>query len=444
MIGNTKPSITALVSAVKEHQKLDITSDDITTEIYEAATRGFEKGVSIKSMSNRVKFYLVSNGGDREEKETVSHRGVFIGSSDIVNENKPLGKNKSQSLSFLSLGDDDFLRVMSDPNSPSHFKGFKKGNFGALVDVDFSSTKQDSGITYVTPESVTPIDKSFVIDTGKIKAYDTRSLLDIEKYTPCAVVGTISSIKALRIPNWEQHKYDEDQEDYPLTIKGNPVFQFYLSADTDNGEPIVKGYVNPTNIAKPFIALDDFEAMWPQTPADLEGADIDEFLRDEITAMYNGVEVILIGQRKNDSEYDDKTYIDFYVNAIIPVENAPSLIEVASGVDRAKAAKEAKAESKKESTEEAAAKDAKKMAVRQKKVAATVEAMRDATTPQIVRDMVDKAIFLNVEDSVIQTMIENEFEAQGISAPEEVEAPAEDDTEASLSDTEGDDEIWNE
>lgn len=443
MTGNTKPTVAELVKAVQEYQKLDITKDDITTEIYEAATRGFEKGVSIKSMSNRVKFYLVSNGGDREPKETVSHRGIFMGSSDICNENKPLGKNKSQSISFLNEGDDGFFRVMSDPNSPSHFKGFKKGNFGALVDVDFSQTKQDSGITYVTPENVTPVDKSFVIDTGKIKAYDTVSLLDVEKYTPCAVVGTISSIKALRIPNWEQHKYDEDQEDYPLTIKGKPVFQFYLQADTDNSEPIVKGYVNPVNIAAPFITLDDFDAMWPETPSDLNGMDVDEFLRDEITAMYHGVEVILIGQRKNDSEFDDKTYIDFYCNAIIPVENAPSLIEVASGVDRAKAAKEAKAASKQEDGAKAAEKEAKKMAVRQKKVGETVTAMRDATTVQMVRDMVDKAIFLNVEDAVIQTMIDNEFEAQGIKVPEEVDDAPE--TAAAEEPAESDDDdIWNE
>jgi hypothetical protein len=432
---NAKPTIAELVQAVKEYQQLEITKDDITDDIYAAATRGFEKGVSLKSMSNRVKFHLASNGGDKEPKETTSMRGIFMGSSDIVNETKPLGKNKSQTISFLKEGDDGFLRVLSDPNSPSHFKGFKKDIFGALVDVDFSMTKQASGITYVTPENVTPIDKAFEIDTGKIKVYDANGLLEVEKYTACAVVGKLSSIKALRIPNWEQHKYDEDQEDYPLTIKGNPVFKLYLQANTDEGEPIVKGYVQPTNIARPFITLDDFDIMWPKTPSDLGDMDVDDFLRDEITAMYNGMDVILIGQRKNDSEYNDNTYIDFYVNAIIPVGNAPSIIEMASGAERAKAAKEAKAASKQASAEEDAAKEAKKNAIRQKKVGETVTAMRDATTVQLVRDMVDPAIFHGVEDSVIQTMIENEFEAQGITVPEEA---------AEELDESEDEDIWNE
>jgi len=349
-----------------------------------------------------------------------------MGSKDIATENKPLGKNKSQSISFLQECDDGMFRVFSDPNSPSHFKGFKKNNFGALVDVDFSFTKQNSGITYVTPENVTPVDKSFELDTSKIKVYDINALPELENYTACAVVGTISSIKALRIPNWEQHKFDEDQEDYPLTVKGNPVFQLYLQANDEDGEPIIKGYVSPTHIAKPFITLDDFEAMWPQVPSDIGDEDVDDFLREEITAMYNGVEVILIGQKKSDSEYEGNIYVDFDVNAIIPVGNAPSLIEVASGASRAKAAKEAKADTKKDD----AVVDAKKIAIRQKKVAETVTAMRDATTPQIVRDMVEAKFFKGVDDAAIQTMIDNEFEVQGIGVPEEAvdDAPIEEQT----------------
>ena len=180
--------------------------------------------------------------------------------------------------------------------------------------------------------------------------------------------------------------------------------------------------MNPTHIAKPFIQLDDFEAIWPMAE-DLGTLD-DDFLQDEITPMYNGVEVILIGQKKRDSEYDDNTYVDFDINAIIPIVGEPSVIEVAGGAKRAKAAKEAKADTKKDDE----AKEAKKQAIRQAKVAEVVTAMRDASTVQLVRDMVDPKFFVGVDDAAIQSMLDNEFEAQGIGVPEDaVEEPAGDD-----------------
>ena len=508
MTGNEKlkqPTISQLVSAVKEHNGLDIAKKDITDEIYANATKGFERGVSLKSMANRVRFYLAGSGKDDEVKETVSSRGVFMGSRDIATEKRPLGKNKAQSLSFLEEGDDGMFRVMYDPNPPSHFRGFKKDRFGALVDVDFSFSKKGD-VTYVSPENVTPVGKSFEIDTSKIKVYPIGALADLEDYTACAGVGTVASFKPARIPPWEQDKYPDD-EDYPLVINKNPVFTLYLESDEEKGEPIIKAVVNPTHISKPFIKLDDFDMMMPEVSDD--DMDDEDFLHDEITPMYNGVDVILIGQKKRSSDYDDKVFVDFDVTAIIPVDGAPSLIETKSGVKKAKdaksKAKKGKVVGKKDSKKDAAENEAKKDAIRQGEVAkvvasninTTVEdvkdtvdkkyltgvsddtieeyidaaiddltktlvpevakvvtAMMDATTVDVVRDMVEKKYLSGVSDDVVQGYIDAEFEAQGIPTEEaedeseSEETPEESEAEAPVDDepenAEEEDDVWNE
>jgi hypothetical protein len=283
--------------------------------------------------------------------------------------------------------------------------------------------------TFVTPEKVNVLDKGFELDTGNIKAYEISALPELENFTPCAVYGTLSSIKPLRVPPWEQDKYED--EDYPLVINKNPVFTVFLQADAEEGEPIVKGSVNPTHLSKPYITLDDFDAIWP-LPEDLKDIDADDFLQDEITAMYNGVEVILIGQKKRATEYDDNTFVDFDVTAIIPVGNAPSIIEVASGAERAKAAKAKKEAEKKEDAD----KEKKKWNARQKKVAETVTAMRDTTTVQMVRDMVAAKYFKGVPDEKIQELIDKEFETQGIEVSEETETETTDDSAE-------DDDVWD-
>ena len=457
MTGNEKlkqPTISQLVSAVKEYNGLDITKKDITDEIYADSTKGFERGLSLKSMANRVRFYLAGSSKDDEPKETVSARGVFMGSRDIATEKKPLGKNKSQTLSFLKEGDDGIFRVMDDPNSPSHFKGFKKDRFGMLVDVDFSFTKKGD-VTYVSPENVTPVDKSFTIDTSMIKVYPIAALADLEDYTACAVVGTIASFKPARIPPWEQDRYPDD-EDYPIIINKNPLFTLYLESDEEKGEPIIKAVVNPSHISKPYILLDDFETMMPEHADDIE--DADEFLHDEITPMYNGVEVILIGQKKRASDYDDKVFVDFDVTAIIPVDGAPSLIETKSGVKKAKDAKakkgkgKSKPDAKKESKEDTAEKEAKKDAIRQAEVAKVVTAMMDVTTVDVVKDMVEKKYLTGVSDDAVQGYIDAEFEAQGIpidnGETEDEETPEEPEPEAPVDDepedAEDEDDVWNE
>lgn len=428
MTENTKPTVAELIAAIKEHNDLEVTPEEITEEIYESATKGYERGVSLKSMANRVRFYLAGSNKEDVEKETVDVTGVFVGSKDIATENKPLGKNKAQTISFLQQCDDGYFRVFGEPNTPSHFKGFKKKNFGALVESEFNFTKNSKG-TFVTPEKVNVLDKGFELDTGNIKAYEISALPELENFTPCAVYGTLSSIKPLRVPPWEQDKYED--EDYPLVINKNPVFTVFLQADAEEGEPIVKGSVNPTHLSKPYITLDDFDAIWP-LPEDLKDIDADDFLQDEITAMYNGVEVILIGQKKRATEYDDNIFVDIDVTAIIPVGNAPSIIEVASGAERAKAAKAKKEAEKKEDAD----KEKKKWNVRQKKVAETVTAMRDTTTVQMVRDMVAAKYFKGVPDEKIQELIDKEFKKQGIEVSEETETEATDDSAE-------DDDVWD-
>lgn len=419
-----KPTVKELIAAMKEFNGLEVAAADVTEEIYENATKGFERGVSLKSMANRVRFYLVGKKSD-EPKETTKMTGIFVGSKDRATESKPLGKNKVQDLSFLVQGDDGYFRVLSDPSPPSHFKGFKKKVFGALVETDFAITKNDKG-TYVSPENVNMLDSGFELDTGQIKVYETIALPELEDYTACAVVGKLSSIRASRVPPWEEDNYDD--EEYPLTIKGNPVLTVYLNAE--EGEPIVKGMVHPTNLAKPYITLEDFDAVWPEV-SELESLDVDEFMRDEITPMLNDVEVILIGQKKRATDVDDRVFVDFDVNAIIPVGNAPSVIEVASGVKRAKKAKEAKPD-KAASVDN----DKKKQEFRQKKVGEVVTAMRDATTVQIVKDMNDPKFFKGVDDAAVQGMIDKEFKAQDITPAEEVEDVPEE------SETTEEDDVW--
>ena len=458
MTGNEKlkqPTISQLVSAVKEHNGLDITKKDITDEIYANATKGFERGVSLKSMANRVRFYLAGSSKDDEPKETVSARGVFMGSRDIASSNVTLGKNKSHSISFLEEGEDGMFRVYGDPNTPSHFKGFKKDRFGMLVDVDFSFSKKGS-VTYVSPDNVTPVDKSFAIDTSKIKVYDKSALPDLEDYTACAVVGTISSIKLLQVKPWDQDKYP-DNDDYPLIVNKNPVFSVYLESDDETNEPIIDGAIGPTHLGRPYITLDDFGMAMPET-YDPE-MDYEEFLHDELTPMYNGVEVILIGQKKDIYENDEgKVFVHMDISAIIPVDGAPSLIETKSGVKNAKDAKakkgKSKPDAKKDSKKDAAEKEAKKDAIRQAEVAKVVTAMMDATTVDVVKDMVEKKYLSGVSDEVIQGYIDAEFEAQGIpvdndeaedeaeetSEEPEPEAPEDDEPE----NAEEEDDVWNE
>ena len=453
MTGNEKlkqPTISQLVSAVKEYNGLDITKKDITDEVYADATKGFERGLSLKSMANRVRFYLAGSSKDDEPKETVSARGVFMGSRDIATEKKPLGKNKSQTISFLKEGDDGIFRVMDDPNSPSHFKGFKKDRFGMLVDVDFSFTKKGD-VTYVSPENVTPVDKAFEIDTSKIKVYPIAALADLEDFTACAVVGTISSFKPMQIPPWMQDDYP-DSEDFPIVMKGNPVFTLYLESDEEKGEPIIKAGVNPSHISRPFIQLEDFEVIMPEVADD--DMDYEYFLHDEVTPMYNGLEVILIGQKKRSSDYEDKVFVDFDITAILTVDGAPSLIETKSGVKKAKDAKakkgKSKPDAKKDSKKEAADKEAKKDAIRQAEVAKVVTAMMDATTVDVVKDMVEKKYLTGVSDDTIQEYIDAEFEAQGIpvdngesddeETPDEPETPVDDEPE----NAEEEDDVWNE
>jgi len=445
----TRPTIVQLIGALKEHNDLVVTKADITDEIYTNATKGFERGLSLKSMANRIRFYLAGSGKDAEPKETVSARGVFLGSRDIATEKKPLGKNKSQTISFLEEGADGMLRVFDDPNSPSHFKGFKKDRFGMLVDVELSFTKKDAA-TYVSPENVEIVDREYEIDTSKIKVYPIGALADLEDFTACAVTGTIASFKPTRVPPWEQDKYNY-AEDYPLIVKGNPVFTVYLESDEEKGEPIIKAVVNPTHISKPFIQLDDFETMMPETSE--AGVDYEDFLREEITPMYNGVEVILIGQKKRASEYDDKTFVDFDVTAILTVDGSPSLIETKSTGKKVADAKN-KAKAKKADTKkDAEANEAKKNVKRQSEVAKVVTAMLDATDVAMVKEMVDPKFLVNVSDEAIQEFIDAEFDAQGIPTARDDGSESEDESEETPEEVpeddtpkaaETEDDVWSE
>lgn len=395
----TKPTKKELVKALKDFHGLEVKTSEIDNDMFKKATKGWDRGLHLKTMAGRLRFEIA--GGQRDaNKERVPVSGVFVGSRDFVSQKKPLGKNKTQLLSFLKENDDGTLELFTDPNSPSHFKGFDKNVFGKKVSCEMLLTVNDT-VTYVSPHDIEVVDEDYVIDTGLVKAYDPETFHDMDEYTPGAVLAEITSIWPLRVPNWEQDKWDD--EDYPLIIKDSPVFQMYLKpigADEDN-DLIIRANVNPVNLARPFIQIDDWDILVHEDVEDIE---------EEVSAAFVGRPVILFGQKKKNSEYDDKRYLEMDVDGILEVEEMPEIISVT---------KKKKGKAKKTKSKED--KEAKKMKVRKEKVAESVTAMLEETTPDIVREMHPAKYFEGVSDEELEEMIQAEFEAQDIEMPEEEE-----------------------
>lgn len=401
-----KPTKAALIKELSSTFGLEV--DKIEDEVYEKAIKGYDRGLKIRTMAARCRFHIV--GGARDaDKEKINMRGIFVGSRDLTTEKKPLGKNKVQILSFLREGEDGSLELMTDPSVPTHFKGFKKDNFGALIESDFVITK-DSDRTFATPGNVVAIDKNYAIDTSKINVITVPQAFALEDYTECAIVGTVSGIYQLRVPEWDSDKYDD--EDFPIIVNGNPVCQLYLEREDE--EPILRASISPTNIARPFIAVDDFEEIW------IEGADAEE----DLAPSFSGRKVILIGQKRKNSEYDGKDYIDFNINGIIEVTGEPIVSTKA-----VKASKSKPTTDKPADKDAAKAKKAKQMKVRTKLVGESVTALREETTVEVVKNMHDEKYFKNVSDEAIQEMITQEFEKQDISVEPEPEPEPEQEQE---------------
>jgi hypothetical protein len=385
----SKPTVKELIATLKNEFDLEIKMNEIDQDMYDMAIKGHERGLSLRSMANRIRFNLVGKKNDAD-KEVIKTRGVFLGSSDIVSDKKPLGKNKSQSIFFLEEGDDGLFRPFTDPRMPSHFKGFKKDVFGKLVECDMVITGNDKG-SFVSPDNITVIDAEFVLDTSKVVAYDNVGVIELDKYTPCAVVGTISSIKPLRVPVWEQDNYDDD--DYPLTVNDNPVFCMYLNADEN--EPVIKGVCLPTNLGRPYIEIEDFDVMWDE-----------EFdIEDDISPTFVGRQVIIFGKTKTPSDVGDATFMDFDVCGIVEVGGEPNIV---SGTPKKSAEKPAAKE------DDSAAKEKAKVKKRKALVKESVTAMMGETTVDIVRSMHDKKFFVGVSDDEIQGWIDAEMTKQGI------------------------------
>lgn len=408
----TKPTKADLAKALKEYHGLDYKAKDIDDEMFAKATKGYERGLHIKTMAGRLRFAIA--GGQRDaNKERVPVTGVFVGSRDFVSRKKPLGKNKTQLLSFLKENEDGTFELFTEPNSPSHFKGFDKTLFGKKVSCEMLLTVNDT-TTYVSPYDIEVIDEDFSLDTSLMTVYDPETFHDMEEYTPGAVLAEITSIWPLRVPNWEQDKYDE--EDYPLIMKGSPVFQMYLKpiGSDDDNDLVIRANVNPVNLAKPFIKIEDWDAIVTEDVEDIE---------EEVSAAFVGRAVILVGQKKKNSEYEDKRYLEFDADGIIEVGEMPEIISAASK----KGAKKKSQAKKEEETPEQ--KEEKKNAIRRSKVAESVTAMLEETTPEIVRKMHPPKYFEGVSDEEIKAMIEAEFETQGVEIHEENEGEEDSETE---------------
>lgn len=390
-----KPTKKAIVDALKSEFGIEV--DKLEDETYEKALNNWEQ-LSLRTVASRCRFYLT--GADKDsQKESIEIEGVFIGSRDLVTEKKPLGRNKVQLLSFLQKGEDGRFRVFSEPSTPTHFKGFKKDVFGKLVAGKFLMSSNDKG-TFCTPKDIVVTDDQFQLDTSKIEVLDVQGVYDLPEYKECAVLVEISSMWQLRVPEWEADKYDD--EDYPAVIKDSPVFQIYCKAEDD--EPILRASIHPVNLGRPVVVMEDFDVLWK------EGADMEE----ELSPSFSGRRVILIGQKRKNSTYEDRDYVDFDINAVLEVSGDPVVV-------KAQAEKVPGKTKKKDKTAAKAAKSAKQQEVRQSKVAESVEALRDEATPTIVRSMHDEKFFKGVSDEDLQDMIQEEWTKLGINIPEGVE-----------------------
>lgn len=397
-----KPTKADLAKALKDYHKLDIKAKDIDADMFAKAIKGYDRGLSLRSMSARLKYELA--GGARDsEKERIPVTGIFTGSRDFVSEKKPLGKNKTQLLSFIQEKDDGSLELFTNPNSPSHFKGFDKSVFGKKVNCSMLLTVNNE-VTYVAPHDIEVINEDYTIDTGLLKVYDAEGADALDDYTPCMIAAEITSIWPLKVPNWDQDKYDD--EDFPFWMKNNPVFQMYLKpigADDEENDLVIRANVNPVHLGKPFIQMEDWDILANEDVEDIE---------EEISAAFSGRQVVLVGQKQKSTEYDDKRYVEYVVDAILEIDEMPEIIKPSKKKGKGKAP-----EKKKEKTAEE--KEQAKLKIRQEKVAETVTAMMEETTTDIVRSMHDEKYFIDMSDEDLQALIDAEFEEQGIESEEE-------------------------
>ena len=388
-----KPTKTEICDELGRSFGVEVKEEFLTDDVYEKAIKGYKNGISLRTMSGRVRFHLAATKTD-SSKEKMNTTGYFVGSRDLVTKNKPLGKNKVQLLSFLKENDDGKLSLFVEPANPTHFKGFKKSVFGQKVTTEIAISEGDYG-HFATPGNIDVIDNKVGVDPELIEVMSVEDVYELEDYTNCAVVATISSIWQLRIPVWEADKWDE--EEYPLFVNNNPVFQLYMRPDDDDEGPVLRGSLHPTHISSPYIQVEDFEYIF------CDGADIEDDINPSISAR----KVILLGQKRSNSEYNDKSYVDFDINGIIEITGSP-LVTSPPVVEKKDIIR----------TPPGNTVDGGDAKVRQTKVAESVMALKEATTPDVVRTMHEDVYFKGVTDDEIKEMIVLELHNQEIVLPE--------------------------
>lgn len=418
------PTRNELIAAVKENFDLEdfaMKPEDIDDEMYEKCIKGYEKGLNIRSMANRLRFQSVGSA-QKADATYEDMNGYIVGTKDIATQNNPLGKNKVQSIAMLQEGDDGKLRIVAEPNMPSHFRGFKTKNFLKHITAEMEYTSNERG-QYVSPHKITVLDDE-ELDFSNVVAVDNNGLLNVEEFKAVAVYGTIGSIRESRISPWDQDKYPE-LEDYPMIDKkGNPTFTMYLHAE--EGEPVVKVQVGPTHLSKPIIDLEDFDILFD--PEDVED------VREEVSPAFVGRRVLIFGQRRKDSDAGETTFIDMEACSIFELdEDDEPIIEAPE--NKAAKAKGKKGKGKAEKVDKPVKKTAaqkkaelaeKQKAARLKNIEQVVDAMQEETTPEVVRKMVSGPVFKSVDDDYIQELIDEVFEARGLEAGEaEEEEPEE-------------------
>ena len=128
-------------------------------------------------------------------------------------------------------------------------------------------------------------------------------------YSMCAIHAVSRSMWPLRVPTWDQDKYEG--EDYPQIMNDNPVFVMYVNDMAPDMR--LTTYVQPTHLSEPYITVQDFDLVFT-AEADFE--------YDIYPALSNR-DVVLIGQKRRtyQREDDDTVSVDMDLNAILETDD---------------------------------------------------------------------------------------------------------------------------
>lgn len=298
----SKPTKQSLVNALSVHYGIDTTEEAISDELYLRATDQYDR-LSLRTMAAKLIMLMNRKTDQSSSKHTeyIETSGYLVGSRDFTTKKSVLGRNKVQHVAFLEDQGDGTLKLFTEPNAPTAFKDFPHQVTGKHVSVQMKVTKSDRG-TFVTPTNIKVIDDA-VLDTSKIVTSSLEEVSEMDDYSPCAISTFMRSIWPMRVPVYDQDKYET--EEFPQLMNGNPVFTFYTAGD-ESGIRLTSN-VQPTHLSSPYITLEDFDILYT------EDCDFEYDLHPAIA--HRGI--VIIGQKRRTYEYNDILHVEIDVNAIL-------------------------------------------------------------------------------------------------------------------------------